>query len=516
MFVLTRSHSAKRIPSPVSSSSQPVFIVWFRQDLRLRDNPALDAAVHAAREADGRALPLFILDDESPGRWKIGGASRWWLHHSLKALEADLGKRDARLRLLGGAADRIFEQLVGEITPAGVFWNRMYQPWAIERDTQIKKMLMGKGIPAESFNGALLVEPWTIKTGSDGPYKVYTPFMKAVRARGIETELKPAPRDIPGPTPDLRGAVDLDALDLLPRIDWAGGLRARWEPGELGANRRARDFVDERLKGYGKGRDLPAVEQTSRLSPHLHWGEISPRLVWRMAEEHADAAGDDAASFQNELIWREFSYHLLYHFPQMPDAPLDQRYRDFPWQEDKDVLEAWQAGRTGYPIVDAGMRELWETGVMHNRVRMITASLLVKHLLQPWQAGEAWFWDTLVDADMANNSASWQWVAGCGADAAPYFRIFNPTRQAERFDPDGDYVRRWVPELAALPNRNLNEPWAAPDEVLEKAGVRLGETYPRPIVDHKQGRERALKAFESIKTNQSETAPRRRQQGTTS
>ncbi|MEQ8967304.1 MAG: deoxyribodipyrimidine photo-lyase [Azospirillaceae bacterium] len=489
--------------SPDSRPPDSPIIVWFRLDLRLADNPALRAAVDSGR----RVVPLFILDDADAGPWKPGGATRWWLHGSLERLAADLAERGAPLVLRAGKAADVLDTLIEETGAGAVAWNRRYEPWAIARDKEIKAALKDRGLDVASHDAALLFEPWTVETKTGGPYKVYTPFWRACRARAEEiARPAAAPRAVPGLDP-APASEALENWGLRPtKPDWAGGLRETWTPGEAGARARLDRFLDEAAARYDDRRNRPDLPGTSGLSPHLHWGEIGPRRVWHAVEharaEAGGAAGEAMEAFLQEIVWREFSYHLLYHFPDLPDEPLDDRFAGFPWADDPDgrLVRAWQRGRTGYPVVDAGMRELWTTGWMHNRVRMITASFLVKHLLQPWQAGEAWFWDTLVDADLASNSASWQWVAGCGADAAPYFRIFNPVLQGEKFDPDGTYVRHWVPEIAALPDKYLHKPWEAPSAALDRAGVILGETYPAPVVDHKQARRRALDAFETIKT----------------
>ena len=475
-------------------------LLWFRQDLRLADN----RAVAAALDGGGPVVPVFILDDETPGPWRPGGASRWWLRHSLARLAEALAARGSRLILARGPAGPVLDRLIAATGAGRVVWTRCYEPAAITRDSAIKRRLKGRGVAVESHPGALLFEPWTVQSGGGTPYRVYSPFWRACRARGIDGSLLPVPERFPAPDTWPDGDA-LDSWDLLPAApDWAGGLRATWTPGEAGAQARLRAFVDEALAGYAERRDRPDLPATSALSPHLHWGEIGPRQVWRAVEDRSAAgpAGVDgpngAEKFLKELVWREFSYNLLYHFPQLAEAPLNPRFAGFAWRDDGAALSAWQQGLTGYPIVDAGMRQLWGIGWMHNRVRMIVASFLVKHLLVPWQAGEAWFWDTLVDADLASNAASWQWVAGCGADAAPYFRIFNPVLQGRKFDPDGRYVRRWVPELAGLEAAHIHAPWEAPPATLDRAGVRLGTDYPRPIVEHRMARARALAAFERL------------------
>jgi deoxyribodipyrimidine photo-lyase len=472
-------------------------IVWFRQDLRLRDNPALNAAIATGRPV----LPVYILDDETPGRWKLGSASRWWLHHSLMSLDADLRRLGASLVLRRGRADAVIAGLVRETGAASVHWNRCYEPSAIARATAIKKTLTESGVTAESHNAALLAEPWTVRTKQNEPFKVFTPFWNAIRKRGPERPTL-APENLRGATANSDQLADWKLLPQNP--DWAAGLREAWRPGEQGAGKLIGLFAMNGLKTYDTDRDRPDLAPTSRLSPHLHWGEISPRQVWHGIAAGAQSLGlsihdGPVGAYLRELAWREFTYHLLYHWPALPEQPWREAFARFPWRENEAGLRAWRRGATGYPIVDAGMRELWRTGWMHNRVRMIAASVLIKDLLIPWQRGEEWFWDTLVDADLAQNAANWQWVAGSGADAAPYFRIFNPVLQGEKFDPQGGYVRCWVPELAQLPSEFIHKPWLAPTDTLRAAGIELGRTYPAPIVDHGAARERALAAFKSLK-----------------
>ncbi len=472
-------------------------ILWFRQDLRLADNPALDAAL--ARNAP--ILPVYVLDDETPGRWAAGGAGRWWLHCSLKSLAADLENLGRPLVLRRGPAERVVLELAAEVGAGAVYWNRCYEPFAIARDTRIKTALHARALTAESGNAALLFEPWLPQTKSGGPFKVFTPFWRHLLGRSAPPRPLPRPEALPDGI-EARGE-SLENWSLLPHApDWAGGLRDSWTPGEAGAKSRLEAFLDAAVGDYQAQRDLPDSPGTSRLSPHLHWGEISPRQIWHATRHSAAASGLDPASseaFLRELGWREFSYHLLYHWPELPERNWKQSFDAFPWREDEAAYRAWTRGRTGYPLVDAGMRELWATGWMHNRVRMVAASFLIKHLLIHWRRGEAWFWDTLVDADLASNSASWQWVAGSGADAAPFFRIFNPVTQSRKFDPEGGYLRRWLPELAKLPAAAIHAPWEADAGTLAAAGVDLGETYPWPIVDHAAARKRALAALETIK-----------------
>ncbi len=472
-------------------------ILWFRQDLRLADNPALTRAL----AEPGPLLPLFILDDESFGSRRPGAAQRWWLHHSLANLDERLRALGSRLLYRRGAADQVLEALVGETGAKALFWNRCYDPQSVARDRCIKQWAKDRSLEVESFNGLLLKEPWEISTKERKSYRVFTPFWKALRQSYTPEALLPAPTKLPA-VPQVSGD-SLESWELIPEHpNWAEGFDEHWQPGDVGAAESLSSFLEDALNGYKALRDRPDRKATSRLSPHLRFGEISPRQIWQAVQNHLTLQGEDQADadkFLSELAWREFSYHLLFHEKDLAERPLRSAFADFPWRESSSDLSAWQTGSTGYPIVDAGMRELWSSGWMHNRVRMIVASFLVKDLLITWQRGEAWFWDTLVDGDPANNTASWQWVAGCGADAAPFFRIFNPITQGERFDPEGDYVRRWVPELAKLPNSFIHKPWAADPVTLAAAEVTLGRSYPRRIVDHSQARLAALDAYQQIK-----------------
>ena len=477
----------------MSKTPRPA-LIWFRNDLRLGDNPALLAASASNRPL----IAVYVLDDQNAGAWKRGGASRWWLHHSLKSLQASLKAVGGELILRSGAADEIIPALAEETGAAAVYWNRVYEPWAIARDKRIKTQLSGVGVEARSFKGGLIVEPWEISTKQGAPYRVFTPFWKALKAGHAPAQPAPAPTPLvfaPAPSSDT-----LEDWALTPRgPDWAGGLRETWQIGEAAALTKLDGFIVQRLDGYASARDKPAIAGTSSLSAHLHFGEISPRQIWHAVTQSPAGLGKGADSFLSEIAWREFSHNLLYHFPHFPEDNFQPRFDHFDWTGTPAELDAWRNGLTGYPIVDAGMRQLWRTGWMHNRVRMITASFLIKDLLVHWRRGEDWFWDTLVDADLANNAAGWQWVAGSGADAAPYFRIFNPVSQGEKFDPDGDYVRKWVPELEKLPRRVIHAPWTADNATLAQAGVTLGKDYPKPIVDHAEARRRALAAFEKIK-----------------
>ncbi|MGI9233153.1 MAG: cryptochrome/photolyase family protein [Woeseiaceae bacterium] len=468
-------------------------IVWFRQDLRLADNPALDAATR-----DGRPiLPLYILDDENSGDWKMGAASRWWLHQSLKSLSESLNDRVVFFR---GDAKDILPTLIRDVGADSVFWNRCYEPWRIKRDTAIKDELQNDGIAVRTSNGSALFEPPNTNKPDGTPYRVFTPFYR----RGCLQNGLPPRRAIPAPDTlsllQTDAGVSLEELDLLPNVPWYDEMASEWLPGEAGAVHRLQAFMESGLGHYEEGRNRPDQRYVSRLSPHLHFGEISPNQAWFAV--HDNLSGKtltlDADRFLSELGWREFSYNLLYNVPELPKKNLQRKFEAFPWRSDEAALRCWQRGQTGYPIVDAGMRELWQTGYMHNRVRMIVGSFLVKNLLLHWRHGAQWFWDTLVDADLANNSASWQWIAGCGADAAPYFRIFNPVTQGKKFDPQGLYVRRFIPALAAMPDKFVHNPWEAPADVLARAGVSLGSHYPEPVVDLKSSRERALSAFKSL------------------
>lgn len=474
-------------------------IVWLRNDLRIEDNPAL----FAARESDHPVIPVFILDENV--EHAPGGASRWWLHHSLASLASDLEKAGVKLILRHGDTEKVLLGLVDETKASCVFWNRRYHNSQIEIDKALKSELTDKGVSVETFNGNLLREPWEVKTGSGGPYRVYTPFWKSLRSMGpARNEPLPRIRKIIGP--DVTPKSDkLTSWRLLPsKPDWASEFTAEWTPGEQGARDRLNDFLSEPVAHYTDGRNRPDCDYTSKLSPHLAFGEISPTKIWHVTQDRiasGEVTQSSAEKFLSEIAWREFSYNLLFYNHHMPTTPLRSEFANYPWRNDEQALGAWQRGQTGYPIVDAGMRQLWRTGWMHNRVRMIVASFLIKDMLINWQDGAEWFWDTLVDADLANNSASWQWVAGCGADAAPYFRIFNPVTQGEKFDPNGDYVRKYVPELAKMPAKYIHAPWKAPQEILEKAEVSLGKNYQKPFLDHSQARQRALDGYAEIKQN---------------
>ncbi|MBN9246188.1 MAG: deoxyribodipyrimidine photo-lyase [Hyphomicrobium sp.] len=478
--------------------SAPV-IVWFRNDFRLRDHPALTAAIASGSPV----IPLYILDDETPGPWAPGGASRWWLAKSLDAFGDDISARGGRLILRRGNIHRELPRLVEETGAKAIYFTRSYEPWAVTLEGQLKLHFDEMGVAFKRYSGRLIREPENVRTGANSAYQVFTPFWRAF-IKDLKLHSASAVPDRINSPSHLPKSDDLRDWELLPvKPDWSLGLDETWQPGETGARARLTKFK-KHLVAYKEDRDRLDRDGTSRLSPHLAFGEISPTTCWRAAADAAKgkgAADQSIETFMRELAWREFSYSLLLQFPKLPEVPLRPEFAEFPWREEPAHLKAWQRGKTGYPIVDAGMRELWATGYMHNRARMIAASFLIKHLLIPWTKGEAWFWDTLVDGDLANNSASWQWVAGCGADAAPYFRIFNPILQGEKFDPSGEYVRKWVPELAGLPAKTIHAPWTASAEELAQSGVVLGKSYPRSIVDHSRARGRALAAYEEIKTS---------------
>ncbi|WP_428033756.1 cryptochrome/photolyase family protein [Amphritea sp.] len=467
-------------------------IVWLRHDLRLADNPAL---FYAAQQ--GRVIPVYIDDTSQQDSWAPGAASRCWLHHSLDNMHQQL---NGQLRLFKGNPVDVLTQLVNDTGAKAIFWNRCYTPHAIARDSLIKQTLKSQGVEVFSYNGSLLWEPWQVSKGDGTAYKVFTPFYRngcLNAAPPAEPLCRPELTLFNEPIPQQ---LSLTELDLLPHHPWKNRITDHWDISEDAAWRRLQQFTSERLREYQDARDIPSLEGTSTLSPYLQWGQISPRQIWYYSQQRGNQPGLEEAldTFLKELAWREFSYYQLYHNPAMTTENLNQRFNQFPWKHEAKHYRCWQQGRTGIPIIDAGMRELWQTGYMHNRVRMLVGSFLVKNQLQHWHHGARWFWDTLVDADLASNSTSWQWVAGCGTDSAPYFRIFNPVTQGQKFDPDGHYVRRYLPELKALPSRYIHCPWSAPDGVLNQAGVVLGSSYPLPIADLKVTRQAALQAFSSL------------------
>ena len=468
-------------------------IFWFRQDLRLADNPGLSEAI-----SKGIVLPIYIYDDINSNEYEMGSASKWWLHNSLEKLNDSLNNK---LSVYKGDALKIIESLTKSYDVESISWNRCYEPWRIKRDKNIKSEIEKKGIEVNTFNGSLLWEPFNILKADGTPYRVFSPYYR----KGC---LNAAPPRVPLKSPEISSLfkdeynkLTIEDLSLIPKVHWFDEMEKLWKPGEVGAQEKLYDFLDDGLFGYKEGRNFPSQKNVSQLSPHIHLGEISPNQVWYAAKQKEDETGieKDLSHFLSELGWREFSYNLLYHFPTLPRENLQKKFDNFPWQENTDFSDKWKKGHTGYPIVDAGMRELWQTGYMHNRVRMIVGSFLVKNLLLHWHEGEKWFWDCLIDADLASNSASWQWVAGSGADAAPYFRIFNPISQGIKFDPEGEYTKKFLPELKDLPIKYLYSPWEAPADVLEQANIKLGENYPKPIVDLKESREKALDAFDKIR-----------------
>ena len=473
-------------------------IHWFRQDLRLSDNPALDSAAQYET-----LIPIYILDEVNSGEFKMGAASKWWLHQSLTKLNESL---DGKMLVYQGNPHEILNKLIEEQEVSYVTWNRCYEPWRIDRDKEIKRNFEDKNVAVESFSASLLWEPWTISKDDGTPYRVFTPFYKKGCLNSEEPRLPAGKVDLSNLYSEDLSSDSITDLNLLPTIKWYKSFEEEWNPGEIGAEQNLNSFLDSGLLNYKEGRNFPSQEFVSRLSPHLHFGEISPNEVWYRAKTKEGISGIEKslAHFHSELGWREFSYYLLYHFPDLPNKNFQEKFDIFPWQENEEFLALWQKGNTGYPIVDAGMRELWQTGYMHNRLRMIVGSFLVKNLLIDWRFGERWFWDCLVDADLASNSASWQWVAGSGADAAPYFRIFNPITQGLKFDPEGEYTKKYVPELRDLPNKYLFSPWEAPENILADAGIELGKNYPKPMVDLKLSRETALEAFATTKKENNE------------
>jgi deoxyribodipyrimidine photo-lyase len=470
-------------------------ILWFRKDLRLKDNSALKAAI----EAGAPVIPLFIWSPDESGAWAPGAASKWWLHQALKSLSESFKEVSGEFVLREGDYLGQLRDIIEKTGAKRVYWNRRYESPHRELDASIKRQLREDGIEVESFNSSLLNEPHTAATGGGNPYKVYTPYWKKVKDRMIEpiAESNIDSLKFADPYPET---LALKSLGLLPEMQWHHKFVQHWEVSEAAAQERLEKFLNQPVEGYNQARDIPSEDGTSSLSPYLHWGLIGPRQIMHALKSKRDLGKEGPEVYAKEIYWREFAYNVLYHFPKTPDAPLHEKYTDFPWEPDANALKRWQRGQTGYPIVDAGMRQLYATGWMHNRVRMVVSSLLVKHLLQDWREGASWFWDTLVDADLASNSLGWQWSAGCGADAAPYFRVFNPITQGKKFDAEGDYVRKWVPEIAKLPNKFIHEPWEAPEGILEYAGVQFGKDYPKPIIDHKEGRARALAALDQFKS----------------
>jgi deoxyribodipyrimidine photo-lyase len=467
-------------------------IIWFRQDLRLEDQPALCAAIARG----GPVIPLFIWAPEEEGEWVPGEASRWWLHHSLSHLQEELHQLALTLIFRKQSSLEAILDIIKQTGADAVFWNRRYEPYVVRRDALIEAELRRRGMTVQIFNSSLLFEPWEIFNKQNKPYQVFTPFWKF--CSHLEEPTLPLRKpEVAKPYPGHLESEALDHFHLLPTIPWDEGLRKKWRPGTSSAKDQLNIALQQVIEHYIQRRDKPALRGTTELSPYLHHGEISPRMIWQAVRQKFGKQ-EGAEAFLRQLGWREFAYYLLHHFPHTPNEALHSDFNGFPWQVNEQALKAWQKGQTGYPIIDAGMRQLWRTGWMHNRVRMIVGSFLVKDLLIDWLEGVRWFWDTLVDADLANNTLGWQWVAGCGADAAPYFRIFNPMTQGEKFDQMGEYVRQWVPEIRGLPDAWIHRPWEAPEEILKQSRVILGTTYPKPIIDHDQARKKALEAYARI------------------
>jgi deoxyribodipyrimidine photo-lyase len=469
-------------------------IVWFRQDLRIKDHPALKAAAD-----NGEVIPVYILDDNAPDKADLGGASRWWLHHALNDLAESL---ENKLIVKHGDAQSILTDLAKQYGATHILWHRMYEPWARERDGEIKKHFKDSGVVAKSLNGSLLWEPWEVLKKDGTPYKVYTPYYR----NGCLSQADPRfPLDKPSITYvdnlPANAKEEIDQLNLLPDIPWDTHMREYWTISERAAGSKLQWFINNAITEYKDDRNIPSVRGTSQLSPYLHFGQISPNQIWYAIKEafHGNTSGAGVDTYLSEIGWREFSYYLLYHFDDIQKCNFNRKFDKFPWRTSASDLKAWHKGKTGIPIVDAGMRELYQTGYMHNRVRMIVGSFLVKNLLIDWREGERWFWDCLVDADTASNSAGWQWVAGSGADASPYFRVFNPILQGEKFDKEGEYVKKYCPELSDLPKKYIHKPWEANADILKQANIHLGEEYPKPLVDLKESRKRALDAFAEIK-----------------
>lgn len=474
-------------------------IYWFRRDLRLRHLPGLQAAAATGRPI----IACYVHDPEGAQDWAPGGAAKWWLHHSLQGLAASIEAQGGTLLLLDGDTPAVISQLVQHSGAEAVYCSQHYEPWALAQERRVKSTLETAGAALHTSPGALLWSPNDVRTGSGTPYRVFTPFWRQCQSLP-EPHPGTASTNFQFQQASFPSGLLADWRLLPSKPDWARNWSRHWTPGEAGAQSTLQRFLKERVGQYGERRDLPALTGTSNLSPHLAFGEIAPADIFQRTRELSVTGAHlitEANAFLRQLAWRDFSYHLLVHYPHIPERAFRPEFEKFPWAGCPEHLTAWRAGQTGYPLVDAGMRQLWQTGTMHNRVRMVVASFLTKHLLIDWRVGQRWFWDTLVDADLANNSCSWQWVAGSGADAAPYFRVFNPIRQGQRFDPEGDYTRRWIPELAALATRHLQSPWEAPASALKEAGITLGQNYPMPIVDHNTARVAALDAYSAMKIN---------------
>ena len=467
-------------------------ILWFRVDLRLSDNPAFQKAIELGKPI----IPIYILDDVDANNRKLGVASKWWLHNSLQSIHSELEKIGSKILFFRGNAEDVIKKIIEETNADTVLWNRRYEPWAVKRDKSIKENLISQSKNVFSFNGSLLYEPWEIKSKIGNPLKVFTPFKRALLNKGDVFEVSKSPNTIKSPSL-WPSSLNVDDLDLVKNKSWTNKFANSWKPGSKTAKAKLISFKENKIRNYNKDRDIPSVLGTSKLSPHLRFGEISPKEIFIAMNDLEE--NDGVLTYKSEIIWREFAHNLLWYFPDIHEKPIKKEFSKFTWDNSQSNFDLWTKGMTGYPIVDAGMRELWSTGWMHNRIRMVTASFLTKHLLLPWQMGEKWFWNTLLDADPASNTSGWQWVSGSGADAAPYFRIFNPIIQGQKFDPKGEYVKKFIPELNNLPSKFIHEPWKADSALLKKSDIKLGETYPLPIVDHKFARERALKKYEEIR-----------------
>jgi deoxyribodipyrimidine photo-lyase len=481
------------INADMTASKNNITIMWFRQDFRLRDNPAYAAACASG----ARVLPIYILDDEAAGAWERGAASRWWLHHALQDMRTAM---DGNLHVFAGNTEEILLWLVEQTSATSLHYNACYEPWQKTLDATVHKAMEAQQVRTHVHHANLLFHPESIVNGSGDPYKVFTYFYKNGCLKHTAPPRHPLEQPATPAFATFSSDTTIDDLRLLPTIAWDGIMKSRWKVGEDAGKTQLQHFLMKELHDYHNGRNRPDRQGTSSLSPYLHFGHISPHQVWYAVKDYAvhHDISEGAEVFLSEIGWREFAYYMLYHFPTFPDANFQSKFNDFAWEHNPAHLKAWQQGKTGYPIVDAGMRQLWQEGWMHNRVRMIVGSFLIKDLLIDWREGEKWFWDTLLDADLASNSMGWQWVAGSGADAAPYFRIFNPVSQGEKFDPSGDYVRRYVPELKHLSKKYIHKPWEADTSTLEEAGIVLGKHYPKPIVDHAQARDEALKRFKAI------------------
>lgn len=475
-----------------------IAVVWFRNDLRLQDNPALIEGSQYTH-----LIPLYIWDPQTEAPWDPGAASRWWVHHSLKSLNESLLEKNSKLLIVQNKRLHVFKKLLEAFPIHSVFWNRAYEPLIRKSDEEIETFLTEAGVQVKTFSGNLIFEPGQLSKEDGKPYQVYTAFWKCFLKKKREIFKKVTFNIPPLPESAKNFGISCEALKLLPKIPWDQNFYTHWKPGEEQAHLRWKTFLNKTLPSYKDQRDFPSLKGTSSLSPHLHFGEIHPlRMIQDIEKKFGslDKIRDEhLLQFCKELLWREFAYHLLFAFPSLADESMKKVFDHFPWKAKGHGFEAWKKGQTGYPIVDAGMRQLWSIGWMHNRVRMIVASFLTKDLNVSWKEGARWFWDTLVDADLANNTQGWQWTAGCGFDAAPFFRIFNPVRQGEKFDPKGDYIRQWCPELKKLPPPWIHKPWLAPDKVLAEAGVKLGKDYPHPIIEHDSARKQSLRAFKALK-----------------